>query len=184
MALFDSTTATSRASAACVALSASFAGQVTVPGSADYQLEEDKPWSQTCWLPAACFVHPNNSHEVATCLSIVKSQGSKFAVRSSAHHSNANFNSVDSTGVVIDVSNLKTLSLVGGNIVQVGAGCTFGELYDFVEDNNLYVVSARNLNVSILGFALGGKLPHKVNILPFVHTAGGSSIDLLLLYKV
>ncbi|KAI0154982.1 6-hydroxy-D-nicotine oxidase [Xylariaceae sp. FL1272] len=177
MSLHNNSAATTRASAACAALSESFPGQVTLPGSPEYELEEDKPWSQTCWLPAACFVRPSNAQEVAACIGIVKDQNSKFAVRSSAHHSNANFNSVDRTGVVIDVGNLKTLSLIDGNVVQVGAGVTFGELYDFVEAHGLYIVGARNLNVSISGFMLGAGMP----AFPNLH---GLPVDSVVNYEV
>ncbi|KAI1779059.1 6-hydroxy-D-nicotine oxidase [Hypoxylon cercidicola] len=63
-----------------------------------------------------------------------------FAVRSSGHHSNAGFNSVNNSGVVIDVRNIKSLSVGDNDVVRVGAGCTSGEIYDFAEKNNLSVM--------------------------------------------
>jgi hypothetical protein len=52
------------------------------------------------------------------------------------------------------------LSLDDDDIVHVGAGCTFDEIYTFVEDHNLSVVGARNLDFSISGFSLGGELSY------------------------
>ncbi|KAK7752658.1 hypothetical protein SLS62_005427 [Diatrype stigma] len=116
-------------------------------------------------------------------LRAIRKTGSKFTIRSSGHHSNAGFTSVDKSGVVIDVRNLKSMSVSDNNVVHVGAGCTFGEIYDFVEKNDLSVMGVRNLDVSPSGFLLGGNIMHanaKENAdLYFVLKGGGPNYGIV-----
>ncbi|KAI0838296.1 hypothetical protein F5Y06DRAFT_296839 [Hypoxylon sp. FL0890] len=66
--------------------------------------------SQTCWNPAAAYVQPHNTEEVAKILKIVVKSGSKFAVRTRGHTPNPGFSSMRENG-----------------IVHVKAGSTWGE---------------------------------------------------------
>jgi FAD/FMN-containing dehydrogenase len=106
----------------------------------------------------------NNTSEVSETLKVIKETGTKFAIRTTGHNPNPGFSSVDETGIVIDLRNLKSIALVDGGIVQVGAGNTWGDIFAFVEDINTAVVGARYMGVGISGFLLGGGMPAFVNL--------------------
>ncbi|KAI5868693.1 hypothetical protein GGS23DRAFT_592447 [Durotheca rogersii] len=63
-----------------------------------------------------------NADGVAAFVEIVKKAGSKFTVRSSGYHSNSGHNSVGESGVVMDVRNLKSMSVDDNGAMNVGAG--------------------------------------------------------------
>ncbi|KAI1499123.1 6-hydroxy-D-nicotine oxidase [Biscogniauxia marginata] len=141
---------------ACDLLASIIPKGVTVPdNSSRYQSEQEKSWSQTCWLPASCFVRPSNTTDVAAVLDVVKKTGCKFAIRSGGHNANPNFSS-DESGVVIDLCDLKSLSLDDDRILHAGAGNRWGEVYTYLEEKNLSVVGGRQRDVGISGYLLGG----------------------------
>ncbi|KAI0470314.1 FAD-binding domain-containing protein [Xylaria cf. heliscus] len=147
-----------RAQAVCQVVQALLPKQVTVPNSADYRLEKDFNWSQTCWLPAACFIRPSNAVQVAITLKLVTVLGSRFAVRGGGHNPNAGFASVDGSGVLLDLRNLDTLSLGNDSIIQVGPGKTWEEIYAYGESKGVSVIGGRHGTVGVSGYLLGGGL--------------------------
>ncbi|KAI0010243.1 hypothetical protein F4779DRAFT_616820 [Xylariaceae sp. FL0662B] len=144
------------AAAACELLSTSFLGRVTVPDDPQYQRERDQPWSSNCRLAASIFVQPRDGPDVAEALRLVRKAGSRFVVRCAGHNSNPGFSSVDRSGVVIDLRDLKTLELGDDGILRTGAGNTWGDVYAFLEDRGLTAIGGRQRDVGVSGFLLGG----------------------------
>ncbi|KAI1245349.1 hypothetical protein MGN70_012239 [Eutypa lata] len=136
----------------------------TVDATSEYETERDRPWSQTCWIPAAAYVQPGTAQEVAEALTIIKKTGSKFAIRTSGHTPNPGFSSVDETGVVIDLRRLNAISLDENNLLRAGSGSTWGQVYPFLEGKQLSATGGRDPAVGVAGFLLGGGLPALPNL--------------------
>ncbi|KAF4462413.1 Bifunctional solanapyrone synthase [Fusarium albosuccineum] len=153
--------------------SATFPGKVTTPDSAtEYEAENARPWSQKCCVPAAAYVHPDTASEVAEALKIVKGTGCKFAIRTSGHNPNLGFSSIDQTGVVLDLRRLNSKELVQENIARLGAGNTWGEVYEWLEKQELSVIGGRDPTVGLAGFLLGGGM----GAFPNLHGLGTDNI--------
>ncbi|KAI8947505.1 hypothetical protein F4801DRAFT_506383 [Xylaria longipes] len=48
--------------------------------SPHYTDDEDINWSQTCWLPAACLIHPQSTVEVVIAPKVITAIGAKFSI--------------------------------------------------------------------------------------------------------
>lgn len=112
--------------------------------------------SATCWTPAAAYVRATTAGEVAKALVIVNQTGSRFAIRAAGHNPNPGFSNVDESGIVIDVSGLKSLHLAEDDTLQAGTGNTWGEVYAWLEKKGRSAMGGRESPVGISGFLLGG----------------------------
>ncbi|PVH84694.1 FAD-binding domain-containing protein, partial [Cadophora sp. DSE1049] len=120
--------------------------------------------STTCWLPAACFIRPQSTMEVKIALKIITTLQSTFAVRTVGHNPNPGFSSVDESGVVIDLRELKNVEIAPGrDVVSIGPGAMWGEVYDVLEEEELTVVGGRVSEVGVGGLLLGGGMSHFSN---------------------
>jgi FAD/FMN-containing dehydrogenase len=89
----------------------------------------------------------------------VISLGSKFAVRNIGHNPNPGFSSVGESGVLLDLRGLNDISLSSQrDVVSVGSGATWGEVYESIERYHLTVVGGRATDVGVGGLILGGML--------------------------
>jgi FAD/FMN-containing dehydrogenase len=113
--------------------------------------------SQTCWLPAACFIQLRSTAEVAAALTVIRKYHVKYAVRSGGHNPNAGFGSIDGSGVLLDLHGLDTLQLDKDGILHAGPGNTWGEVYDFLDPHGLSAIGGRHYTVGLPGFLLGGE---------------------------
>jgi FAD/FMN-containing dehydrogenase len=161
----------SGAAAAAQKLQVLLPGRVVTPeATKEFQAAVKKPWSQTCWTPAAAYIHLHSAEEIAQALAVIKETKSKFAIRSAGHNPNAGFASTDETGVVLDISAINSRELLNGTgpgseaIARVGAGATWGELYTWLEgEHALSVSGGRDLGVGLGGFLLNGRSAQQVN---------------------
>lgn len=94
--------------------------------------------------------------DVAITLRIIAETQSKFSVRGGGHTPSPGFSSVDNSGILIDLQNLKTLSLGSDGALQVGPGNNWKTVYDYVEGRGRAVKGARVQDVGVPGFLLGG----------------------------
>lgn len=141
-------------------LKASFPGRVTAPDTGLYEADRDRPWSQTCWIPAAAYVVLNSASEVASALAIIKKAGCKFAIRTNGHKPNVGFSSVDGNGVVLDLSGLAEKSLDNdGGVLHAGPGNRWGPVYTFLQEYGLSPIGGREVQVGLGGFLTGGGYP-------------------------
>ncbi|KAI0802769.1 hypothetical protein GGR55DRAFT_682876 [Xylaria sp. FL0064] len=129
---------------ACQALENRGLKVITATESSEYAVEQKQPWSEVCWLPAACYVKPQNADEVAATLAALTEKGTTFAVRSTGHNPIPNVSSVNQSGVLIELQDIKSLSLQ--------------------DDGTGTPLSARNLDVGVGGYTLGGGTPAFPNI--------------------
>ncbi|KAI5926035.1 hypothetical protein F4810DRAFT_708117 [Camillea tinctor] len=156
------------------ALKAAFPGRVitAVDSTSKYETERTRAWSQTCWTSAAAYVHLTSAQEVADALAIIKKTGSKFVIRTTGSNPNPGFSSIDDAGVVLDLSQINSKSLDSDNVLRAGAGCTWGEVYAFLEEKKRSVTGARDETVGLGGFLLGGGLP----VFPNLHGLGSDGV--------
>ncbi|CAG8037152.1 unnamed protein product [Penicillium nalgiovense] len=119
-------------------LRTAFADQLVTPDvEAKFQQAVAVPWSRTCWTPAA-------------------GTGSKFAVRTTDHNPNAGFSSADRDAIVLDIRQFQSKELASDGVARVGSGCTWGEVYAWLEEHNLSAIGGRDRQVGLGGFLLGG----------------------------
>ena len=111
--------------------------------------------SKTCWLPAAAYVSLTSPQEVTDALAIIRKTGSRFAIRGSGHNPSPGFNSV-TDGVVLDLRQMKSRELGEDGVARLGAGNTWGEVLAWLEGEGRWAVGARQEEVGISGFLLGG----------------------------
>ncbi|KAF2500909.1 FAD-binding domain-containing protein [Lophium mytilinum] len=125
-----------------------------------YTVLETKNWSSNCNLPAACFLTPVHSVQIAVALLIITLAQSKFAVRSGGHNPNPGFAGVGAEGVTIDMQGFTALHLSADkSYATVGAGLRFGAVQSYLDEQGVAVASGRNKDVGVSGLLLGGGHP-------------------------
>ena len=173
--IHDDSEETNRAQVACQ-VAVLIVSKVVASNDSDYKIEKDANWyevfhfpiahsntqsyfgrSQTCWLPAACFIRPQNSLEVAMILKIIAQLQAKFAIRSGGHNANAGFSSIDENGLLIDAQDLQVRTLNVDGSITAGSGNRWQDMYDFLDGHSLGAVGGRHDGVGVAGFLLGGK---------------------------
>ncbi|KAJ1711465.1 hypothetical protein NYO67_6352 [Aspergillus flavus] len=139
-----------------------FPGKVVTPEvKPKYQGAVTRPWSQTCWTPAAGYVYLSNVQELTEALAIVKKTGSKFAIRKTGHNPNAGFSSADETAIVLDIRHRSSW-----------IGKYLGEVYAWLEEQKLSAIGGRDQQVGLGGFLLGGGM----GVLPNLHGLGADGV--------
>lgn len=148
---------TTNVAAAIHLFKTAFPGRVTTPDTASqYEAAVAGPWSQTCWTPAAAYVHLTSTQDVVQALTIIKKTECKFAIRAAGHNPNVGFNCAYETGVVLDIRRLQSRSLGTDGVARIGAGNTWGDVYAWLEERELSAVGGRDKEVGLAGFLLGG----------------------------
>jgi FAD/FMN-containing dehydrogenase len=156
----------------CAELSSVLKEKVFYPDAPTYNASINSyPFLQLRLHPS-CIVRPTSPHDVSTTLSIVKdSNCTKLAIKGGGHNANAGFNNVDD-GVTLDMQSYKAVEVARGDeVVRVGAGALWQDVYDVAEKRNLTVLGGRIGVVGTAGFLTGGKLhlvSHSVRIIPNV----------------
>lgn len=123
-------------------------------------------------LHPSCIVRPTSAHDVSTAVSVLKeSNCTKFAVKGGGHNANAGFNNVQD-GVTIDMQSLNGVEVARGDeVVRVGAGALWQNVYDVAEKRNLTVLGGRIGVVGTAGFLTGGKLALALAFTTFLYGA-------------
>lgn len=117
--------------------------------------------SETCWLEPRCIVRPTTAKDVSNILLISTFLGSKFAVRGGGHNPNPGFASMDSPGILIDMSALDDITLSKDkSVVLIGAGNRAGRVYETLGTVGKTIMGPRLNAVGIGGYMLGGGLTY------------------------
>ncbi|KAF2744284.1 Glucooligosaccharide oxidase [Sporormia fimetaria CBS 119925] len=118
-------------------------------------------WSQTCWKTPTCAVLAQNSKDVSVAIKTIKFLKLKFAVRSGGHSPNPGASSTGEPGILIDLQNLKQVSLSADKkAVSLGPGGRWGEVYAALDPSGLSVIGGRIPQVGVGGLILGGGFFH------------------------
>jgi FAD/FMN-containing dehydrogenase len=136
------------------ALDGAIAGEVLLPGSADYELWRKPAIARFHDLRPLAVVRCADPRDVAETISLARRSGQPAAVRSGGHcfagHSST-------SGIVIDVTPMGSVSVSDG-VAVVGAGARLGEVYDALAEHDLTIPAGCGPSVGIAGLTLGGGL--------------------------
>ena len=134
------------------ALARDLAGPLVRPGEASYATAKLLFDPRFDGQHPAGIAYDKNAHDVSTCLAFVRKFGVPFAARSGGH-GYAGWSG--SSGLIIDVSDLKTVTVAGPTAV-VGAGTRLIDFYHALAAKGRAVPGGSCPTVGIAGLTLGG----------------------------
>jgi FAD/FMN-containing dehydrogenase len=135
-----------------------FAGQLIGPEDADYD-EARALYNAMIDKRPALIARPVDAAEVARVVGFAREQGLALAIHGGGHNG-PGFGSVDD-GVVCDLSLLREITVdPAARTVDVGGGCTWGEVDRATHEHGLATVSGIISTTGVGGLTLGGGHGH------------------------
>lgn len=131
-------------------------------GSTDegYNKSQSSYWSKQARTDPRCIVQPSSAGRVADVVKTLVDNKCLFAIRSGGHNPFPD-NNINSTGVTIDLTELKTVSYSNdtgtGPVASIGPGARWGQVYDYLSPKNVSVPGGRAATVGVGGLTLGGE---------------------------
>ena len=117
-------------------------------------------WSETCIKEPYCVFKPTSAKTLGDGLKIITSAKSNFAVRSGGHMPVPFANGIED-GVLISMSGFNRNKMTqNNNIVQVGPGQTWNDVYSYTSPFDKGVAGGRFSPVGVGGLLLGGGLSY------------------------
>ncbi|KAH8900554.1 FAD-binding domain-containing protein [Thozetella sp. PMI_491] len=124
-----------------------------------------------------CIVEPRSADAVSIIVRSIREYQCSFAIKSGGHNTNTGVSNRQD-GLVIDLKYLAQVKVSENReIVSVGPGKRWGELYQELEQQGLTVVGGRVASVGVGGVALGGGLS-------FISRRYGWALDNILGFQV
>ncbi|KAF5657789.1 hypothetical protein FHETE_10215 [Fusarium heterosporum] len=157
-AAYGSVSVASTAKQCCDALlsEASLADLVVTKDQTLYSDRIDSYWSVSAALQPDCMVLPETPEHVSKVIKIITKNQCKFGVRGGGHGNFALSNSVEE-GITIDFGFINSTSYdEDKNIVSVGPGGHWQDVYDTLSPYGLAVAGGRAGTVGVGGFVTGG----------------------------
>jgi FAD/FMN-containing dehydrogenase len=130
------------------------AGQVLLPGSAEYESARRSQVARFDDVLPHALVSCREPEDVAQALEFARREGLHVALRSGGH---CFAGRSSTTGVVIDMGGMNDVSIADGT-VTVGAGARLGEVYDALAADGRTIAAGCGPTVGIAGLSLGGGL--------------------------
>ncbi|KAG0648322.1 FAD-dependent monooxygenase [Hyphodiscus hymeniophilus] len=134
------------ANSCCAQLAKVLGSKVSFPGNSGYETTQASYFSlQEAALSPACIVIPSSSHDVAEAVTIISGIPScHFAIKGQSHTPAAGAANIN-TGVTIDMTPLKTVSVNDDHTVaSVGGGASWLDVYTYLDTLGLSVAGGRN----------------------------------------
>jgi FAD/FMN-containing dehydrogenase len=145
------------AQAACLELQTRYPAATHFSNTSSYNTDNTDFWSQSSALSPACIFAPSLAEELGEAVKVLKALRLPFAMRGGGHMPIANFNNINSSGVLLSSSGLKRLEMAAdGESVHVGPGNHWADVYEFLEPHGKAVVGGRLGIVGVPGFVTGG----------------------------
>ncbi|KAI9687377.1 MAG: hypothetical protein M1822_002420 [Bathelium mastoideum] len=120
-----------------------------------------KPRSQTCWKTPTCIISPKSAADVSKAVKILSFFKSKFSIRSGGHSPNPGWSSIDSPGVLIELSKLNQVTVnANQTVASLGPGGRWGDVYATLDAYEVNVIGGRLPTIGVGGLILGGGLFH------------------------
>jgi FAD/FMN-containing dehydrogenase len=136
------------------ALEAAISGDVTLPGSPDYDRTYRALNARFDHVRPRAVVRCTSPEDVAEAIGFARRQGMGVAARSGGHC----FGGRSSTeGLLVDVTPMHSVEISGGS-VMVGGGTRLGEVYGSLLEQDLAIPGGSCPSVGIAGLVLGGGL--------------------------
>jgi len=147
----------SKAKSTCLQFKSTLTKITILPNDPTYQALATENWSATAWAKPTCIVQPRNVAQAQQIVAALTKNGVPFAMRSGGHMPlplGANIND----GVLIDMVSLNRIDYdATKNVVTIGAGLRWGQVYSELEKYKVTVVGGRVLDVGVSGLTLGSK---------------------------
>ncbi|KAF2650541.1 putative oxidoreductase [Lophiostoma macrostomum CBS 122681] len=146
----------------CLALSSSLGDdKLAFPQSPSYEASLKSYYSaQQQSIRPVCILLPQTTDDVSNAVKILVQHMAPFAIRSGGHTSWAGASNIVG-GVTLDLRRLNRIDLTeGGKVVQVGAGATWGVVYEKLDPLGRSVAGGRVAGVGVGGLTLGGGISH------------------------
>ncbi|KAI9662346.1 MAG: hypothetical protein M1821_008513 [Bathelium mastoideum] len=116
-----------------------------------------KPRSQTCWKTPTCIISPKSAADVSKAVKILSFFKSKFSIRSGGHSPNPGWSSIDSPGVLIELSKLNQVTVnANQTVASLGPGGRWGDVYATLDAYEVNVIGGRLPTIGVGGLILGG----------------------------
>ncbi|KAJ9271769.1 CAZyme family AA7 [Paecilomyces variotii] len=121
----------------------------------------DAHWSAACSEFPSFIVLPKSADDVSVVLKVVQSLRIAFSIRSGGHSPNPGWSSTGQPGLVIDLKHLNQITVSEDKqIVSVGAGALWGDVYIALDSYGISVIGGRIPSVGVGGLILGGGFFH------------------------
>ncbi|KAI5789005.1 hypothetical protein EDC01DRAFT_616895 [Geopyxis carbonaria] len=140
----------------CRALKAVMWDRVHLPSSEVYISENLHFWSATTYATPACVFTPESAKDVSRALRLAALTRIPIAVRGAGHLAVPGVSNVDG-GVLVALSRMQDMSLSDEkDVVSIGPGLTWNDVYEFLEPDGLVAVGGRLSPVGVSGLLLAG----------------------------
>ncbi|KAG8156478.1 hypothetical protein KVR01_013582 [Diaporthe batatas] len=142
-------------------VSAGLQSRILLPADDEYATRINSYWCNSAKLRPACIVQPQSSAEVATAIKALGAAVQPFAIRAGGHgnsggHGHAANNNVDG-GVLVDLAHLATTEYdTATQMAHLGPAAQWKTVYEVLEKHGRVVAGAREAEVGVGGFLLGG----------------------------
>ncbi|GAB7357732.1 hypothetical protein MBLNU459_g0390t2 [Dothideomycetes sp. NU459] len=141
--------------------------QVAFPTENAYREQQSDYWSaQQSELCPSCRITPKDATQVSKILEIIVSSNVSFAIKSGGHSAVTAASNIDlpfennpehEEKITIDLSAMNFVNLSNNHdIVWLGPGARWGEVYHTLEEFDLAVPGGRVADVGVGGYILGG----------------------------
>ncbi|KAF2014429.1 FAD-binding domain-containing protein [Aaosphaeria arxii CBS 175.79] len=142
---------------ACSDLKSSHPSITFLPGDEKYTNETEVSWTASAWLKPACVFAPRNAKDLSFAVKTFTRTSTPFAMRGGGHMPIPDAANINSTGVLVSSSNLKTLQLSSDQqTMSIGPGPRWGDVFQYLEGTNRTVIGGRLAPVGVPGLLLGG----------------------------
>ncbi|KFY18267.1 hypothetical protein V492_00033 [Pseudogymnoascus sp. VKM F-4246] len=154
---FRSVTLPTGCELACGFLGFSLKGQISYPGSIEYQFGESQYWSvQQASNEPTCRFTPRSAIEVSLGVLTLRLSNCKFAVKSGGHAAFAGSSNIDN-GIAIDLAKLNQVTVSADKKqTSVGPGNVWYDVYTKLDPMGLSVIGGRVSAIGVGGLTLGG----------------------------
>ncbi|RPA96635.1 FAD-binding domain-containing protein [Choiromyces venosus 120613-1] len=143
-------------SVAVLILTLLFPNKTFLPNTTGYNASMNINWSTRAWLPPQVIFTPTSAEDVAKSVKIINYFSVPFAVRSGGHTPFPGSASI-SGGILVSLQNMTSLELSESkDLVSVGPGNRWINVYNFLEPYNIAVVGGRVPSIGVGGLTTGG----------------------------
>lgn len=131
-------------------------------------------WDAAAELEPSCIFAPTTAEEMSAGVKALVRSNTPFALKGGGHMAIAGYNNIDSFGVLLASTNLKSLAISEDQTsVAVGPGNNWGAVFNYIQEYGKAVVGGRMSIVGVPGLISGGGMSNFGNEFGW----GSSNID-------
>ena len=128
-------------------------GQIFIRGTPAYEAHRSVQNGACRHIYPALIVRPENTEEVSKVVKIANKHKKQISVRSGGHSYQCQGLIQDSLNV--DLRSLRTVKVISPHEAILGAGNTWGQVLDVIDNRKFTYIHGQCLNVGVSGFLLG-----------------------------